>query len=265
VDHELASRLDAYAADGTALFWTPEIVGVRMLEAYEVLSRIPLNWRPAQPSTAWPAIRQEWADLLDPEAYENARAQERRDPPSAHEMSRMEEAIQWPMLHLKALPLHADALMVWAGCLATGQSMRKKLAARNALAKAMAAKMTTEENARRAVRRAEIAREVCVWANRKLADAQGEMDALNVTAEDRSARCAVIKGNAQIRFQRAVDEADAWATTIKPNQAVPGKVRENMTLTKYRKLACTVLSDTLNSAGIMLREATIAINIDANE
>lgn len=237
----MQSRMDAYAglAEGDApRFWTPELVGLRMIEAYEVISRLPSNWLPAKPRSLWPAYRQEWADLLDPEAYRLRLIEEvKTDPPGRDEMSRAEEALSWPMDHLHAHPLHADALMVWAGCLATGQSIRRKLAARNARAKAQAALMTTAENARREAIRRALAGPVVAWANERLADAAGDPE-----------RCRNIRANADIRIRREIDAANAWATEITPSEAMPGRIRVEKTLSRYRKAASSMLADVLNEA-----------------
>lgn len=255
MDLELRSRFDAYAGLGAGeapSVWTPELVGLRMIEAYRVLARMPSSWGPRAPRNAWPAVLQEWEDLLDMSAWRNRLAEEpKADPPTKEEVSRADEALGWPMDHLADNRLHADALMVWASCLASGQSIKRRLAKRNALASAHAAQMMNIENARRKAKRDKIAADVVRWANRKLKAAGGD-----------KSRCQAIKANAQIRFERAVTEAEAWATEITPAQAMPGKVRIEKTMTRYRKAACAMLAEALNIGSVVPRLPAEEISAD---
>jgi hypothetical protein len=255
VDHDLARRIAAFdgiAADETPHFWTPEIVGDRMIEAFDVLARTPGAWRPQGYASTWPGYRQDWADLLDEEAWRNhqkameADANRARRRCETDEVSRAEEALYWPAHFLADNPLACDAFLTWASHLATGQSIRATLHRRKQAALALAARMSEAENARRAGMRQELAAKAMTWGNRKLRDARREGD---VTAEHRER----IRVNATIRLQRDITAADAWPTTIKAVEAMPGRVMARQTAAEYRKRACALLASRLSRAGVVVR------------
>lgn len=132
-------RLDAYRgcdADDLPAIWTPEHVLIRMVDAYEVLSRTPARIYPQAFGNAWPTIL-----LNEMERRDLERVQEKEDAlqrqlarPSSHDLSRMQEALAWPMLHLGDFPLMADAVTLYAFAKATGRDLapvlrRRRLAA----------------------------------------------------------------------------------------------------------------------------------------
>jgi hypothetical protein len=90
--------------------WDGPHVGLRMMEAFKTLARLP-NSGVGQKSSAWPEYRHEWEDLLaqqgaDADVREDAaRAQNRaRLMPTAEDVSRMEKVIGWPARYLHEKP-----------------------------------------------------------------------------------------------------------------------------------------------------------------
>jgi hypothetical protein len=86
--------------------WNGPHVGLRLADAWRVLSRMP--WRSPYPRAFgrwWPPYRVEWTDLLamlgagELEALQRE-ANRTRVLPSAKEISQMEQAIGWPMDYL---------------------------------------------------------------------------------------------------------------------------------------------------------------------
>ena len=250
MDNEINSRLAAYRGvdpDEAPRFWTPEIVGLRLVEAYHVLSRLPSNWRPKKVGNAWPEMQKEWEDLLSPEAWENAMKEReanynRKLVPTSDEISRADESLSWAMDHLSGLPLHSDALQLWAMGRAYGLNLSRILADRRKYAEALAAKMTDQENAKRLAIREALAKDVCKWGNRRIRDAKGDPEKIKA-----------IRANAGIRFERAVKDAGALDTIVRPDQAVPGRVRVSKTMERYRKAACAFICDELQKAGAKVR------------
>lgn len=147
----LTSRLVAYDHDGQLVAWTPEAVQGRMIEAALVVSRTPARIGPSAFNTAWPEIVVVAKDLIDEQTQErilnyrkfdgnwekyidphtmrrlSEHIQEkwkRPSSPSAEAYTRAEEALLWPARYLAGRPLFADALTLWAFCVATGASMR---------------------------------------------------------------------------------------------------------------------------------------------
>lgn len=69
--------------------WTPSLVEDRLIEAADVMKRLP-NVRVPGHFNTWPAMMAEFSDLVgrEPERL-------RRGPPAPDAISRMEEALQW--------------------------------------------------------------------------------------------------------------------------------------------------------------------------
>ena len=86
--------------------WTGPHVGLRLADAWRVLSRMP--WRSPYPRSFgrwWPSYRVEWTDLLAMLGAGELEAMQReanrtRVLPSAKDISQMEQAISWPMDYL---------------------------------------------------------------------------------------------------------------------------------------------------------------------
>jgi len=87
--------------------WEGPHVGVRIMEAFRTLSRIPASRGPKMFGTAWPAYSYEWGDML---AQQEQDADERRRHesaqnrstimPSAEDVTRMERCLYWPSHYL---------------------------------------------------------------------------------------------------------------------------------------------------------------------
>jgi hypothetical protein len=94
--------------------WIGPHVGVRLVEAFKSLSRMPMPGRISTKSGLWPQYRHDWEDWLaqvtaDKDAQEqDARAQNRaRVQPTAEDITRMERAIAWPARYLGQRPIIA--------------------------------------------------------------------------------------------------------------------------------------------------------------
>jgi hypothetical protein len=122
-------RVDAYRCcdpDGLPSLWTPEHVMVRMVDAYEVLSRSPAKIYPQAFGNAWPTILRDFADLTDTQARRNRADEflwEAPKRPQPIELSRMAEAFAWPMEHLADYPLMTDAVTLYAFSKAMGRDL----------------------------------------------------------------------------------------------------------------------------------------------
>jgi hypothetical protein len=162
---------------------------------------------------------------------------------------RGQEATTWIAIHLPSRPLCNDALSLWAESTVSGVSMRNALRHRRQTAEMNATRKTLDENKKRALVRKVIADEIVASANREIEESAGD-----------AARFKRIKIDADIRFRRAVDDANAWNVTIKPAEAMPGKVLTDTTLNRYRKAACQIIADHLNSAGLPVTEASPGIS-----
>jgi hypothetical protein len=99
--------------------WTGPHVALRLADAWRVLSKMP--WRSPFPRAfgrAWPSYRVEWTDWLamlgggELEAMQRE-ANRSRVLPTAKEISQMEQAIGWPMEHLRE-PRHVLVVNVCA-------------------------------------------------------------------------------------------------------------------------------------------------------
>lgn len=163
-DQDLLARADAFDSQGRLILWTPEAVGMRMIEAASVIATMPMRIGPKRDAGYWPQVLMIAQDLIDDETQERVLANprfngewvdfvdgptkrrlseniqskwDRPSPPARLAVSRAEEALHWPALYLADRPLLADALTLWAMCLGTGASLRASLRKRAATADAM--------------------------------------------------------------------------------------------------------------------------------
>ena len=269
-DGELASlrkRVDAYKAADPAIgpddevvptAWTPEWVTQRMTEAYEVLSRTPVQIWPKGFSNAWPAY------VHDDEDRKQQEVLRRRPQPTLDEYSRAEEALFWCFEYLQRYPMQADGLQLYCWCRAYGVSIARMLGARREVADRrieevtdneiaaslhernkvispkVAVRQKTEE-AMRKERRTALAREVAKWANARLAHAREPQQRAN------------IKANAKIRFEREIKRLDAAAIRVTRQDVMPGRVFTKRWLDVCRKQAAARISDELNKARVRVR------------
>lgn len=261
---DLKSRIDALGADDAIpTQWTPEHVGKRLIEAYEVLSRSGARVKPKQFGNGWPAMVHEFADMVDAQARllaEKEKAQARAARPTADELSRMDEALRWPMDHLDGRPLAADALMFWTYAKATGRDQDGMLHHRKKAAIALADEMMRRANGpphinpetggisdtrdaqalARVMQRSLIAREVAAATNARLAK-------MPVTSH------AEVRLQAQATFRAKCRDADCLPIVVKPHEAIPGRVLNRRTLDRQRKIAMEIVADRLIRAGVAVR------------
>lgn len=116
---ELISAHDGWSPlDGVpAPEWVPEAwcgphVGLRLVEAFKTLLRLPAVATFRVSLTYWPTYLVEWEDQLAQQQMTDADKEEQifwanrsRLKPSARDVSRMEAAISWPARYLQSRPL----------------------------------------------------------------------------------------------------------------------------------------------------------------
>jgi hypothetical protein len=95
--------------------WTAQHVGDRMQEAFRVLRRLPMTIWPKQYGACWPEILHDQADGVG-QALSGTLQDRNRGirGTSEDEVSRMHEALGWPMDHLGQDPELARAVNEWA-------------------------------------------------------------------------------------------------------------------------------------------------------
>lgn len=97
-------------------FWTADYAAERLIEAHDVLQRMPIETRPKGYGAAWPEYRQEWGDLVlqaGAGTLEIGRNRISRGA-TAGEVERMSEALAWPMRFFGDAPEAARDLNLWA-------------------------------------------------------------------------------------------------------------------------------------------------------
>jgi hypothetical protein len=253
LDDEWRERQDAYRGEGeTPAVWTAEHVEARMVEAYRILGIIPQSTSPKDDTGFWPAVLHSEAEIKASYSIEDQadiiatmrkrwfeEAEQRIDLPSKEEVSRMHEAIFWPLQYLgenvqgrwngKGVIL-ADALTLWAKCRAMDKSPNPYLVARFKAAHAKAASMALQGEARRALAR-EIA-EACTLA------LQADLRLTN-------ARSARIKAKFRAEFRRRV--------MPRPEEVIPDLALTPSALSKWRKRAAEVIAKRLRIERVMVR------------
>lgn len=262
---EIRSRIDALGEDDDSIptAWTPEHVGKRLIEAFEVLSRSGGRILPSRYGNGWPAMVHEFADMVDAQARlvaEKEKAHGRAARPTADELSRMAEALRWPMDHLDGRPLAADALMLWTYAKATGRDMDGMLHHRKKAATAKADEMMRRANApahrnpetgeisdtrdpetlARNALRVTIAREVSASTNAALAAAP-------------ATKHPEIRLKAQAAFRARLREAGCMPIVVKPHEAIPGRALNRRTLDRQRKAAMETVAARLRKARVVVR------------
>jgi hypothetical protein len=132
-DSRLLKATDWHPLDGVPApeyippFWIGPHVGLRLVEAFKTLSRMPMTGRVSTKSGVWPQYRHDWEDQLaqvtaDKDAQEqDAREHNRvRLAPTAEDISRMERAIVWPARYLGGRPIIAHIVQRIAAYRARG-------------------------------------------------------------------------------------------------------------------------------------------------
>ena len=64
-DADLLSRINAHDWEGRQVAWTPEAVGLRLVESYRVMDRTPMSFGPKGAQGFWPSVVMSWEDLID--------------------------------------------------------------------------------------------------------------------------------------------------------------------------------------------------------
>lgn len=239
---DLRSRIDAMGEDEIPTAWTPEHVGARLIEAFEVLSRSGARVGPGRYVNGWPAMVHEFADMVDAQARalaEKERQQARAARPTADELSRMSEALAWPMAYLDGKPLQSDALMLWAYASATGRDMAGMLNHRKKKATAKAEEMARRANAL-----------PHVGDCRSIAD-QWRAALRRQIARDVSQGVPASRAQAELRAR--VEAACCLPYRFKPHDAVPGRVLSRTNLDRQRKAAMEIVAVGLRRAGVTVR------------
>ena len=222
------------------LVWTPEHVAARMIEAFETLLETSGSVGPRRHANGWPAMLQEFSDLVDEEAMKHAReafARSRRRPSQA-QISKMDEALLWPLRYGRDIPLACDAVLIWSLCKAARISIAGTLRRRVALAKRIAGNM----------QRAEVER--CQAAKRR------ETGERHLGIRDRSAK-GYTEGRRRLINQAAARHADVTRkftpVTVTPHDATPEKVLSRTTLDRHLPHGLRTLSNRLSEAGVIVR------------
>jgi hypothetical protein len=115
-----AEKWNPLESIGAAPEWIPPLwdgphAGLRLIEAFKILARMPARRGPIFKSGYWPSAPMEWIDIVAKEhEYPNDLDQAReaalqwsrtRNRCSAEEVGRMEAAIAWPARYLNHRPL----------------------------------------------------------------------------------------------------------------------------------------------------------------
>jgi hypothetical protein len=110
--------------------WTPELVGQRLVQAFEVLERLPADRVPRPPRSNWPRPMVEWSDHLAQLELDEGERREREKSknrtilrPTGEEITKMEAAFEW-LRRLHAVDEQmAKTLGLWALWTAKGRTI----------------------------------------------------------------------------------------------------------------------------------------------
>lgn len=245
---DLRSRVLALGEDDVPTSWMPEHVGKRLIEAFEILSRSGTRVGPGRVGNGWPAMVHEFADMVDAQARalaEKEKQQARAARPTSDELSRMNEALAWPMAYLDGKALAADSLMLWAYASATGRDMAGMLNHRRKRAIALAEDMARQRNRLPYGSGPDGAGDTRSMAMQWRAALRQQIVA-EVAATVPAAR-------AQAELRARLDAANCMPYRFKPQEAVPGRALARTTLDRYRKVAMAVVADGLRRARVAVR------------
>lgn len=258
--------------------WTDKYVEKRLVEAFGILRRLGGKIGPAEFGSNWPSIlsevdlkeekavtrmREELRKIVDDEyayippymanvikyldqkdANEKKNTLRESERPTKDEISRMEEALSWPMQHLADDPKMADALTLWAFAKAWGRNITGMLRERNKRAVEIAKVMERQANERRHVLRLKEATETATWANMKRWLSDG-----SAAARER------IIHNAVIRLERKLAKSGLAKPriTFRPSDAMPDKVMSQTKLDHHRYMASHLIATKLNRGMVRVR------------
>jgi len=230
--------------------WTPEYVGVRLLDAFDSLRRCSVGRIfPKDAEGFWPEVYRTHEDILGYAAehrkdIESSIARNRARP-GAIDLARMDEAIAWPAEHLRDNALLADAVTLWAFSTAVGADVRDILHRRKKRAQEIADRIAKEMNERR---RKE-ARDAGVAHAKKL------YNDWKVAARPPHKQREALDNIEQKAADKAVSTLKKLGGTVKanPTLGMPGKVLAPSTLDRLRKEGLDVLAARLRAAGVAVK------------
>lgn len=254
------------ADDGLPAIWTPEHVTNRLIEAQRVLRRAPWGkGAPGGPGTVWPSLLVDMAKAFDHamrstmngfvlDEMEIARPDEiepqpvfASDRPTPDQLSRMEEAMAWPMRFLEGKQLEADAITIFAYAKANkGFDIKPFFKERQRQATILARKIAHDINASDAQseqreKRFIIAKEVNADLNRAL---EGITDRAEYDELKRLALVAL--------RDRCIAE-NCMPVTVALKEAAPGYCLWWSTLGRARKRAADVIAKGLRKERVVIR------------
>lgn len=227
-------------------FWTPAHVGLRMVAAFDHVCRNAGRVGPASFGNAWPAMLTEFHELVDPQSRaqmerdKKEEAERQGDRATANEISMANEALEWPMHYLNDEPLKADALNLWAFCVARDLKVSKILQQRRMKAEVIAAKQQIQTNADLKKKRRTVAIQVAEWANQRMQKAASD-------------KWDGIKNQARNRYAERIAELHLAAVVIRPRDAMPAKILGRSTLDWARHEATGQIAEQLNRRRVMVR------------
>lgn len=256
-EDDLRQRIAAIGEGDIPTQWTPEHVGARLIEGFRIIQREG-RVGPRTNANGWPEYLKEFSDLTD--LIEDEQLAERRKRPSAEEVSRMSEALRWPMDHLDGKSLAADAVMFWAYASATNRDMAAMLHQRKKRATAMAgrAMMLANAPAHYNPETGELmdTRSADVLARNALRfqiAQQVTKDCNSLLARSPQALHGEIKLQAIATLRGRCRSEGCLPIVVKPIEAMPGKVMTRTTLDKYRKIGMELIAKRLRRHGIPVR------------
>jgi hypothetical protein len=257
MDADLRSRLVAYhnaQPDGPPLAWTPEHVQVRYTEALRVIGKLPIAVMGGS-GRSWPSLLVDMAKAFDAEARRVlhgkaldalgiARLDEiepsvrfASDGPSAEQISRAEEAMQWPMIYLGSYPKGSDALSLYCYGRAfrsfeIAPFLRERLRQAREMAKREADTFNASpEQAKPRAKRQQLARDVA-----------GILKGWLATAED-EAHAAIMRREAIVLLNNWCAEAGCLpARPRAPHLVCPDYVLARDRLDVHRKRAAEIIA-----------------------
>lgn len=115
------------------LKWDSELVKLRMQEAARGCERIPARIGPSKKLGFWPEMTVEFADQVammgtkELEAFYRTKNRASRGGLGDREISRIEQALYWPLKYLSSEEVHLErlALKVWCWCEAKDESFSR--------------------------------------------------------------------------------------------------------------------------------------------
>jgi len=204
--------------------WTHDHVLWRVGLGLKVLVLTAGRPGPRSFGSPWPAVLREAPPLAELEQWIELRREfeaaihARNERPSRYEIALADEAIEWPLKYLAAVPLQRDAVWLTALCVGLNLKLEKLLRRRRIEADRMVARRSAEapdivriyeDDAQAA------AAKVANWAN----------EAIAAKPKD-AARARRIRQGARILFKREIFAAGAIEriTVVKRGDVMPGKL-----------------------------------------